>query len=183
VPLIWNTEMPTRHCCLPSRLVPSHPCLFFSTSRFCSFAFRPNGYPLHLPQRGMSYVTTLLDERSGHLRARSGSLEAQPDCRHRYPTGQSDHQIAVFPLSFLHSCGDNTWQYVLYVVNLLVDQIRGHPGRIVITDDVNAIDDALPVDFQSSPTAGTYYCIQDGWSRAISLSQRIIWFLILDSAC
>jgi hypothetical protein len=82
-------------------------------------------------------------------------------------------QIGVFPLSFLHSCGDDTWQYVLFVVNLLVDQIRGHPGKIVITDDAQAVDDALPVDLQSSPTAGTYYYIQDGWSRAISL-QRLI---------
>jgi hypothetical protein len=89
------------------------------------------------------------------------------------------NQIAVFPLSFLRSCGDNTWQYVLYVVNLLVDQIRGHPGRIVITDDVHAIDDALPVDLQSSPTAGTFCYIQDGWSRAICLSQRSFGYLYL----
>jgi phenolic acid decarboxylase len=72
------------------------------------------------------------------------------------------NQIAVFPLSFLLSCGDNTWEYVLYVVNLPVDQIRGHDGRIVIGDDPQAIDDALPVDLQGSPTAGTYYYIQDG---------------------
>ncbi len=71
-------------------------------------------------------------------------------------------QIAVFPLTFLHSCGDNTWQYVLYVVEQLVDQVPGHPGRIVIEDHAQVADDALPVDLQATPTAGTYCYIQDG---------------------
>lgn len=62
----------------------------------------------------------------------------------------------------------NTWQYVVYVVNLLVDQIRGHPGKIVIADDAQAIDDALPVELESSHIAGTHYYIQDGWSERFS---------------
>jgi len=77
-------------------------------------------------------------------------------------------QIAVFPLTFLHTCGDNTWQYVLYVVEQLVDQVRGHPGRIVIEDDAQVADDAVPVDLYATPTAGTYYYIQDGELRGTS---------------
>jgi hypothetical protein len=60
-----------------------------------------------------------------------------------------DTQIALFPLAFVSSCGDNTWQYVLNVVHQLVEPIPERPG-IIVTEHGEA------VNLEEPPTAGTF---------------------------
>jgi hypothetical protein len=66
-----------------------------------------------------------------------------------------DTQIAVFPLAFLSSCGDNTWQYVLNVVHQLVTPIPERPGVIVT-------EMGEPVNLEEPPSAGTFRYKQPG---------------------
>jgi hypothetical protein len=42
----------------------------------------------------------------------------------------NDCEIAVFPLKFVATGGDNTWRYVLSVVEQLVEPVPEHPGMI-----------------------------------------------------
>jgi hypothetical protein len=42
----------------------------------------------------------------------------------------NDYEIAVFPLKFVATGGDNTWRYVLSVVEQLVETVPEHPGMI-----------------------------------------------------
>lgn len=66
--------------------------------------------------------------------------------------------IASFPLSFLVSCGDNTWQYIHYAVNLVIEVDDPHRAG----DIVNAED--LPVNPQDAPIAGEFRYVEQGTS-------------------
>jgi len=68
--------------------------------------------------------------------------------------------IASFPLSFLMTCGDNTWQYVQYGVSLVIDVDSHHPGSIVNAED-------LCVNLQDTPTAGIFSYVEQGTSPKI----------------
>ena len=63
----------------------------------------------------------------------------------------TDHgtRLAAFPASFLDKCGDNTWSYIFYVMELLVEPVKGCQG--VIMDEDGA---AMDKDF--IPAAGVY---------------------------
>jgi hypothetical protein len=68
-----------------------------------------------------------------------------------------DTPIASFPISFLESCGDNTWNYIEHVVSLVIEVDAQHPGRVV-----NA--DGLPVNSSDAPVAGSFRYIEQGAS-------------------
>ena len=76
-----------------------------------------------------------------------------------------DTLIASFPVDFLLSCGDNTWSFVLFVVQLLVIHDSEHPGAIYA--DKHA-DSAVELD--RSPTEGTYRYVQSGAPKLVSPS-------------
>lgn len=72
-----------------------------------------------------------------------------------------DTKIARFPIGFLASCGDNTWDYISFVVGLLVEADPQHPASIIdqITGQSVRPDDA--------PVPGTYRLVEQGaliWS-------------------
>ena len=75
--------------------------------------------------------------------------------------------IAQIPISFLRSCGHNTWLYVLDVVNLLVEQDVDHPGH-VYDSEVQA------VDIDSVPVGGTFRYLQQGVCPASATLVRIL---------
>ncbi len=60
-------------------------------------------------------------------------------------------RIGVLPLKFLETCGDNTWEYVSYVISLLIIPDPAHPGSIIDPKTGTA------VDLQAAPTA-TEFC-------------------------
>ncbi len=66
-----------------------------------------------------------------------------------------DTRIAVFPMSFLASCGDNSWEYINYVVTLLIDVDPNHPGQLF---DENG----TAVNEQVLPTPGIFRYIERG---------------------
>ena len=68
-----------------------------------------------------------------------------------------DTEIAVFPLSFIQGCSDNTWQYVLDVVNMLVVPDFERPGVI-------RAEDGVPVILSRPPSAGKFLFEQPGSS-------------------
>lgn len=70
-------------------------------------------------------------------------------------------KIASFPLDFLRSCGDHTWEYILYVVSLLIEIDADHPGQL--HDDQDKL-----IDLQNLPTSGYYHYIERGQSFAVS---------------
>lgn len=80
-----------------------------------------------------------------------------------------DTEIADFPVSFLASCGDNTWQYVLDVVHQLVDPAPEHPGVICMAHEKQ--EDAMepPVALGGEPTAGIFRYKQLGESFLLLL--------------
>lgn len=63
--------------------------------------------------------------------------------------------IASFPLDFVWAGGDNTWQYILDMVENVVDPEPGHPG--IITDSAG-----LEVDLEASPTCGDFWFKHSG---------------------
>lgn len=66
--------------------------------------------------------------------------------------------IASFPLSFLISCGDNTWFYIhILFVSLVVEVDSHHPGSIVNAED-------LPFNLQDAPAAGSFRYVEQGKS-------------------
>jgi hypothetical protein len=67
-----------------------------------------------------------------------------------------DTKIARFPVSFLASCGDNTWSYVFFVVSLLVESDPQHPSTIV---DLNT---GQSVGLNEAPQAGMYRLVEQG---------------------
>ena len=67
-----------------------------------------------------------------------------------------DSEIADFPLSFLASCGVNSWQYILDVVDELVDPVPGHPGGIFIVNDGEDEESEVQVALGEMPSAGIY---------------------------
>jgi hypothetical protein len=73
-------------------------------------------------------------------------------------------RIAVFPIDFLTTCGDNTWNYVAFAVSCVIDIDPSHPGAIVD-------DQYLPVALELSPTPGTFQYVEAGTS--ISLHEQI----------
>lgn len=66
-----------------------------------------------------------------------------------------DTSIAIFPLDFLSTCGDNTWDYILFVISRLVNPDPLHPGLIVN-------DQGDPVDLESIPVSGDYRYLETG---------------------
>jgi hypothetical protein len=69
----------------------------------------------------------------------------------------TDSRIASFPLAFIQRGGNNTWQYVLDVVNQLVDLVPDRPGVITDAGDV-------PVNLADAPLSGLYRYQQLGAS-------------------
>ena len=60
----------------------------------------------------------------------------------------TDTFIASIPLAFVQNGGDNTWQYILHVMSMLVN-VQGAAGRFL-----NANDTA--VDMDERPSAGRF---------------------------
>jgi len=69
-------------------------------------------------------------------------------------------RIAVFPMDFVATCGDNTWSYVLFAISCVIDLDPHHPGILVDDQD-------LAVRLGSSPTPGTFRYIETGTSVAV----------------
>lgn len=67
-----------------------------------------------------------------------------------------DTKIARFPIGFLASCGDNTWDYVSFVVKLLVEADPQYPPSII---DPNTGQSVNPGDV---PVPGTYKFLEQG---------------------
>ena len=65
-------------------------------------------------------------------------------------------EIADFPLTFLASCGDNTWRYILDTVHLLVDPVPDRPGSIYVGSEEMDDLDEVPVASEDAPQAGIY---------------------------
>lgn len=63
--------------------------------------------------------------------------------------------IASFPMSFLLSCGNNTWEYIFHVVSLLVEVDPSHPGEFV--DEFGR-----PINAQEIPVSGTVRYVERG---------------------
>jgi hypothetical protein len=82
----------------------------------------------------------------------------------------SDSRIATFPLAFVQRGGDNSWQYVLNVVQQLVDQIPDRPG--IITDA-----DGVPLNLADAPSSGLYRYMQPGASIEIWIDCPNPWTL------
>jgi hypothetical protein len=68
------------------------------------------------------------------------------------PTGSL---VAKIPLDFLRKSGVNTWDFVLDIVNMLVDPVPNCPGMIESTEG-----DA--VDLAAAPSEGQYVFKQAG---------------------
>lgn len=63
--------------------------------------------------------------------------------------------IASFPLDFVREGGDNTWRYILLVINLLVEGDPDHPGHI---DN----QDGTAVDLDQAPSSGIFRYVEQG---------------------
>jgi hypothetical protein len=68
-------------------------------------------------------------------------------------------RIAVFPMDFLTTCGDNTWGYILFAVSCVIDIDPQHPGSIVD-------DQERPVDLEAAPVRGTFCYVETGMPEA-----------------
>jgi hypothetical protein len=77
----------------------------------------------------------------------------------------SDTKIARFPISFLASCGDNTWGYVSFVVSLLVEADPQHPASIIDPKT------GQPVNPDDVPVAGMYRFVEQGAFIRAGLSE------------
>jgi hypothetical protein len=66
--------------------------------------------------------------------------------------------IASFPLEFVQRGGDNSWRYVLGVIEQLVDTVPGHAS--VIRDQSGA-----DVDLEEAPWSGEFVFAQNGGSQ------------------
>ena len=86
------------------------------------------------------------DERSWMY---DGAITRWRRCSRVIVNTESGVRLAAFPVTFLEQCGDNTWSYVLHVLNLLVEPVDGCPG--VVVDDAGAF-----VVGDQSPEAGNY---------------------------
>ncbi len=71
-----------------------------------------------------------------------------------------DTDIADFPITFLASCGDNTWQYILHVVHQLVNPVSDHPGILCVADEDG--ENEQPVTVEEPPSAGLFRYKQQG---------------------
>lgn len=65
-------------------------------------------------------------------------------------TSTSNSRIASFPLSFIQRGGDNTWHYVLRVVDQLVEKDSDQLGVIIDTRGV-------AVNLDDAPSSGLYH--------------------------
>jgi hypothetical protein len=63
--------------------------------------------------------------------------------------------IASFHLEFVQRGGDNTWRYVLSVVERLVEPVPGHPS--VLRDQ-----DGVEVDLDNAPSSGEFVFARNG---------------------
>ena len=69
-----------------------------------------------------------------------------------------DTEIGTFPMSFLESCGDSSWQNILFVVTQLVDIAADGPGTLFS-------ELGEPVDLLSSLAEGVYrYILIGEWT-------------------
>ena len=68
-----------------------------------------------------------------------------------------DTRIAIFPLSFLDTCGDNSWEYIYLVISLLIEVDPKHPGQLY--DESGDL-----VDLHAFPTPGTFRYLESGQS-------------------
>ncbi len=112
---------------------------------------RSSGPPLLISRLVMVDSSTTYTSASGRWR-RSGFVII---------VSVHDTSIASFPIRFLQSSGDNTWSYVLHVVNLLIEVDSRYPGDIVD-------DHGNPVDPQDAPAAGVFRYIEQGASVSIN---------------
>jgi len=82
-----------------------------------------------------------------------------------------DTDIADFPLSFLASSGDVTWQYILHVIRLLILVTPELPGCLYIANDTS--EEEIPVDVSLPPAAGRFRykqlgkCLCPGWRTSM----------------
>lgn len=65
--------------------------------------------------------------------------------------------IALFPVPFIRTGGNNTWRFVLEVVNQLIDPDPRHPG--VLKDDAGGV-----LDLEAAPLSGVYLYARQGSS-------------------
>ncbi len=79
-----------------------------------------------------------------------------------------DTKIARFPIGFLASCGDNSWNYVSFVVSLLVEADPQHPASIIEPNT------GLLVNPDDVPVAGTYRFVEQGAFMRSRLSQAFV---------
>ena len=82
-------------------------------------------------------------------------------------TSVSGTTIAQIPISFLRSCGHNTWRYVLDVVTLLVEQDDDHLGHIYDSE-------GQAIDIDGVPVGGTFRYLQQGVCPAAATLERIL---------
>jgi hypothetical protein len=117
---LWNVAFrygpvdvtsPLRSTVCPSSLVRSNNslCLLFVDSSF--FVLSPQ--PIRMADATYERAIACW-RRAGHVAIRS----------------INDYEIAVFPLKFVATGGDNSWRYVLSVVEQLVETVPEHPGMI-----------------------------------------------------
>ncbi|RSH82996.1 hypothetical protein EHS25_005706 [Saitozyma podzolica] len=82
---------------------------------------------------------------------------------------RTDERIASFPLEFVRRGGNNTWQYVMDVVNQLVEQAAG--GRPVIRTSSGE-----EVSLTDAPTSGVFKYEQVGSPDALKFSRGPEYF-------
>lgn len=81
-------------------------------------------------------------------------------------TSASNLRIASFPLSFVQTGGDNTWRYVLKVVDQLVEKGSDQLGVIIDTHGV-------AVSLDDAPSSGLYHYEQTRKSILFQFPQAI----------
>jgi hypothetical protein len=69
----------------------------------------------------------------------------------------SGSTIALFPVPFIRAGGNNTWRYVLEVVNQLIEPDPNHCG-------VLKVDAEEVLDLDAAPSSGVYVYVQQGSS-------------------
>jgi hypothetical protein len=65
--------------------------------------------------------------------------------------------IALLPVPFIRTGGNNTWRYVLEVVHQLIEPDPQHPG--MLKDHAGAV-----LDLEAAPVSGVYLYAQQGSS-------------------
>jgi hypothetical protein len=75
-------------------------------------------------------------------------------------------RIAVFPMDFVATCGDNTWGYILFAVSCVIDIDPQHPGSIVD-------DRQRPVDLEAAPVQGTFCYVETGMPEAVACLRSV----------